>query len=135
MLLIFVGSTDVLSHRHTSRFLVPFLRWLWPGISGSTLDQVHLVVRKAGHVSEYAILAALIWRGLRRPAEGPPRGWSWREPGQALALSVAYAATDELHQMFVSTRHASVYDVLIDGCGAGVGLLLVWVVGHWRKRW
>src|SRR5690349_16332641 len=65
MVLIFIGSSDVLSAEHTSRFLVPFLRWLDPHISYATIAAVHLVVRKLGHFTEYAILAALVWRALR----------------------------------------------------------------------
>ena len=64
--LIFVGSTDVLSAEQTSRFLVTFLRWLDPQISAATIATIHLSVRKLGHITEYAILAMLLWRGLRR---------------------------------------------------------------------
>src|SRR6266478_2665939 len=64
MLLMFVGSTDVLSAEHTSRFLVPFLLWFDPHISASTIVSIHFALRKIGHLTEYAILAALLWRGL-----------------------------------------------------------------------
>jgi VanZ family protein len=59
---------------------------------------------------EYAVLAVLLWRALRQEAA-------------ALGLAVAYACTDELHQVFVRGRHASLVDVAIDGIGAAVGLL------------
>src|SRR5438874_11524765 len=62
--LIFVGSTDALSAEQTSRFLVPFLRWLDPQISGGTIAAIQLALRKLGHITEYAILAMLLWRGL-----------------------------------------------------------------------
>src|SRR5438045_5204621 len=65
MALIFVGSTDVLSAQHTSRFLVPFLRWLDPQISLAALAQIQFAIRKLGHLTEYAILAMLLWRALR----------------------------------------------------------------------
>src|SRR5438045_5042395 len=65
MALLFLGSTDVLSAEHTSRFLVPFLRWLDPQVSFATIVAVHTFIRKLGHFSEYAILAALLWHGLR----------------------------------------------------------------------
>ena len=42
----------------------------------------------------------------------------------ALALGIAYAATDELHQYFVRGRHASPVDVAIDAVGVAVGMLL-----------
>ena len=66
MALIFIGSTDMLSAEHTSRFLAPFLRWLDPQITWATLNAVQTIIRKLGHVTEYAILAALLWRGGAR---------------------------------------------------------------------
>src|SRR5260370_16334814 len=71
--LIFVGSTDVLSAAQTSRFLVPFLRWLDPQISEATIAAIQLVVRKLGHITEYAILAMLLWRGLGRGTSLPAK--------------------------------------------------------------
>src|ERR1700682_2023601 len=68
MAIIFLGSTDMLSAEHTSRFLVPFLRWLDPQISLATLNVVQAGVRKLGHLIEYATLAMLLWRALRSGA-------------------------------------------------------------------
>src|SRR5262245_62754009 len=59
---IFFGSTDLLSAEHTSRFIVPFLRWLKPDISPETLASVHFIIRKCMHVGEYAVLALLLLR-------------------------------------------------------------------------
>ncbi|MFN7141901.1 MAG: VanZ family protein, partial [Limisphaerales bacterium] len=46
-----------------------------------------------------------------------------------------YAVTDELHQAFEPTRQGSVIDVLIDTVGAALGILVIWAIGRWRKRW
>ena len=62
---IFAGSTAIFSTEQTSRYLVPFLRWLDPDISISTIGTIHLALRKLGHLSEYVVLAALLWRALR----------------------------------------------------------------------
>jgi VanZ family protein len=70
------------------------------------------VLRKGAHITEYAILGALIFRALRR--EVP-----------ALVLGIAYAATDELHQHFVRGRHSSPFDIAFDACGLALGLLVV----------
>jgi VanZ family protein len=68
-------------------------------------------LRKGAHVTEYAVLGILLYRALGR------------EP-LALAVGIAYAATDELHQHFVRGRHASPVDVAIDAVGVALGMLL-----------
>src|SRR5205807_9355390 len=65
MAVIFLGSTDMLSAAHTARFLVPFLRWLDLQISLAALIAIQFGIRKFAHVTEYAILAALLWCALR----------------------------------------------------------------------
>ena len=47
-------------------------------------------------------------------------------PLVTLAIGIAYAATDELHQHFVRGRHASPVDVAIDAVGVALGML-VWL--------
>ena len=69
------------------------------------------VLRKCAHVTEYAVLGALLYRALGREAP-------------ALALGVAYAASDEFHQNFVRGRHPSPIDVGIDAVGIALGMLL-----------
>jgi VanZ family protein len=120
MALIFIGSTDVLSAEHTSRFLVPILRWLDPQISWATLNAIQTIIRKLGHVTEYAILAVLMWRALRG-------GTVWKSKTSILFTIVwiacaVFAASDEFHQSFVPSRTASFHDVMIDICGALIGL-------------
>src|ERR1700716_1287813 len=112
MLLIFAGSTDALSAEQTSRFLVPFLRWLDPQISIVTIAAIHFALRKLGHLTEYAILAALLWRAVRA---GSLRQL-WKPAVIALVIAGGYAALDEFHQSFVPTRTASGNDVMIDIC-------------------
>ena len=67
MIIIFSASTDVMSSQHTSRVIGPILRWVFPGISEETVSRVQLVVRKCGHLTEYAVLAWLLWRAWRKP--------------------------------------------------------------------
>ena len=127
--LIFIGSTDLMSAEHTSRFLIPFLLWLKPDISAEALAQVHFVLRKLGHITEYAILAMLFWRALRRETNPQMKAILRLRSGQTLFLSVwilcaIFAATDEYHQSFVASRTAAIGDVLIDSAGAAIGLVL-----------
>ncbi len=71
------------------------------------------ILRKGAHITEYAVLGALLYRALGREAP-------------ALAAGIAYAGTDELHQHFVRGRHGAAVDVAIDAIGLAVGML-VWL--------
>ena len=71
----------------------------------------NLLLRKLAHTAEYAILGALLVRATGR---------AW----PAFGLGVLYAASDEIHQTFVSGRHGSPVDVAIDAVGVAIGIAL-----------
>lgn len=127
MALIFIGSTDILSAEHTSRFLVPFLRWLDPHISWAALNTIQIAIRKLGHLTEYAILAGLLWRALRN-GTGATMKMSILF-GIVLVACGGFAASDEFHQSFVPSRTSSAHDVMIDLCGALIGLTICVALG------
>ncbi len=77
------------------------------------LGTTDTILRKGAHITEYAILGALLYRAIGIETV-------------ALAVGIAYAATDEFHQHFVRGRHASPIDVGIDAIGLAVGML-VWL--------
>jgi VanZ family protein len=128
MAFIFIGSTDLMSAEHTSRFIGPFLRWFAPDISAPTVASIQLVVRKCAHLTEYAILAALLYRAFRR---------NQLRAGQAFAacffVAALYATLDEFHQSFVASRTGSPWDVLIDCLGALAGFVISWTATRNRK--
>src|SRR5215213_2413387 len=64
------------------------------------------VLRKLAHMAEYGLLWWLWWRAL-----------GFGHPGPAIAIAVAYAATDEFHQHFVHGRVGHLLDVAIDAAG------------------
>jgi VanZ family protein len=76
----------------------------------SGLGTWDLVLRKLAHMAEYALLAALLLRALAGP---------WL----AFLISLAYAASDELHQHFVRGRAGTPRDGAIDALGALIGLV------------
>lgn len=135
MALIFSASSDSHSYEHSSRFVEPFLHWLFPQMSQARVEAIHHFIRKCGHLTEYAVLALLLWRAVRRPVKNDPRPWVWPEAGLALAIVFLYAASDEFHQSFVPTRTAQVSDVFIDTAGGAASLLALWIIGRWRKHW
>ena len=130
MLLIFVGSTDVLSAEQTSRFVVPFLHWLYPQMSFATILAIHVGLRKLGHIIEYAILAALLWRAVRGTLTSTR---TIAIAGLVFFASVLFAASDEFHQSFVPTRTPSMNDVMIDACGVVIALALCLVLRSKRS--
>lgn len=132
---IFGFSSDAGSSRRTSRIIGPVLRWLVPGISEEVVYKIQFGVRKAAHVTEYAALALLVWRALRRPVRGDQRPWLWREAWLALACAALFAVSDEIHQAFVPGREGRAMDVLIDSAGGLTGLLALRAYGKWRGRW
>ena len=119
---IFVDSTDLMSAEHTSRFIVPILLWLKPDMAPETIRSILVVIRKCAHVSEYAILALLLWRALR--SGSTLRLKTSMLFGAVLLGCAVIAASDEFHQSFVTSRTSSVRDVLLDIAGAFIGLLI-----------
>jgi VanZ family protein len=88
-------------------------------------DALDFVVRKAGHMTVFGILALLIWRALATTTQVPLSAIA------AIAVAILYAITDELHQGAVNGRHASPIDVGIDAVGAIVAVV---VIGFLRPR-
>lgn len=135
MWLIFSASGDRMSFQHSSRIIGPFVHWLLPHLSDEAIHDLVVIVRKCAHLAEYAVLALLFWRALRK-TKGPefPR-WRWPVAGLVLALVALYAASDEFHQTFVPSREGCVTDVLLDTAGGALGLLCLWTAGRLRKHW
>jgi VanZ family protein len=77
------------------------------------------------HWLAYLGLSVLVVRAL---AGGLPRPISRGIAAAAVAITVTYGATDEVHQMFVPGRTADVYDLMADAAGAlvGTGVCVVW---------
>ncbi len=119
---VFLNSTDLMSAEHTSRFILPILYWLKPGISPRTILLILTVIRKCAHVTEFAILAVLLFRAVISVAGAKWPVWMLFACVWIGCLFVAI--TDEFHQSFVKSRTPSVRDVLLDGAGALFGLLI-----------
>jgi VanZ family protein len=119
---IFLASTDIGSAAHTGSIVM----WLLRTISGgrmplATMEEIHFLIRKSAHLTEYAIFGFLLWRAFTTSTNLTGRRLAW---GSAAALLVAalYACTDEYHQSFVPGRTSSIRDVAIDTVGAAVAI-------------
>lgn len=100
------------------------------------VERMHHPIRKLAHMSEYALLAILSG-SLLLVWDDRGRFPLILRPLLPFAFCALYAASDEIHQIF-SHRGASVIDVLIDCCGAVIGLCLLFglysLVVHLRRR-
>ena len=86
----------------------------------SVAESIEYPVRKAAHMTEYAILGLLsfaFYRGILKKEK--------RQFLAALLTAAVYAATDEFHQYFIPGRSAEVMDVCIDTLGALIGLAIL----------
>jgi VanZ family protein len=119
------------------RYWLPVLLWMGvifvassqpelPFVLNKTVD---FITKKAGHVTEYSVLAFLLWRAISKE-----RGWPvLLSLGSAFILSLLYAVSDEFHQTFVPGRTGRLTDVGFDALGALLALCLIWWFSN--RRW
>ena len=93
------------------------------------IDLFHHMIRKNAHFFAYFILSILNLNALK---------WSgfsgYKCIGMALIISVIYAISDEVHQLYIPGRSGEVKDVFIDTSGALVGILVYLGIGKlWVK--
>ncbi len=103
-----VSSTGVLFHLHLDEEQLREIAGV-----------IEHTVRKAAHMTEYGILSILyyVWLGK----------WQFsmsRKSIMAIIFAALYAASDELHQLFVPGRAGRISDVMIDSTGAVIGVLV-----------
>lgn len=72
------------------------------------------IAKKTAHVSEYAILFALIFRATKNNYLA------------AFVLTMLYAVSDEFHQSFVPGRTATFFDLGFDLTGANIASYTIW---------
>lgn len=109
--------------------------WFVPGFSEWEAERqeqfsesVDFYVRKSAHASEYAVLSILFLGALYFS------GKRLRVYPAAIFLTAAYAATDEIHQLFVPGRSGQVSDVVLDSLGAFAGCFFVYFVQFSYKK-
>ena len=86
-----------------------------------TEDMLHHIIRKGAHFTIYFILGMLIYRALRFKNHGKT---SLKMIGMGIVISMLYACSDEIHQLFIDGRSGQIKDVLIDTSGSMFGILL-----------
>jgi len=87
------------------------------------IESVQFPIRKAAHMTEYAVLSVLIMLALI--VDGLK---GIRLPVISAIIATVFAATDEFHQRFVPGRYGCLRDVLIDAAGSIIGLMIAYVI-------
>lgn len=130
---VLFASSSNFSASNTSRIIRPLLLWLFPDISEASLAYVHFLVRKAAHLSEYALLALLAARAFRTSHGEKLRRLWWLV---AFALVACVALVDEYHQSFLPSRTGTIYDSLLDMTGGAAALAgaALWLARRHRGK-
>ena len=110
------------------RFFMPIL-WMimiyylssQPDLPSNKIDYLDFIMKKTAHFTEYLVLTVLWFRALQL-----------KSPSTALLISLAYAFTDEIHQLFVPGRTGNLRDVFIDGLGVFLGILIINRLKLWK---
>jgi VanZ family protein len=116
---------------------LPVLAWMslifllsaQPGLRVSEDASVDRPMRTLAHLGTYAILAALLFRALRRDTRSVAV-----TVAAAWTIAVLYGVSDEIHQSFVPDRTGRPSDVAIDAIGAAIGLAVVIVASAVVRR-
>ena len=137
MIFVFSSQPAELSNQTSGGIVQLILDLFFPGFEkydparqAQITETVVLFVRKGAHFTEYALLGLallvhiMVWRKRRRISRPCPL---------ALGIGALYAASDELHQVFVPGRSGELSDVLLDCAGVASGIVLLWLLMRKRK--
>lgn len=90
-------------------------------VKAETLEPI---VRKVAHMTEYAI-GGMLFYGITLTY---PEGTRKKKIILSFAFVILYAASDELHQLYISDRSGNIKDVFIDTCGGALGIFAVYIL-------
>ena len=93
-------------------------------------DILELVIRKAAHMTEYAILFLLSYLATVKISMSQSRFYN---RSIAVLISLLYACSDEMHQLLVPGRSGRMIDVGIDM--AGVLIVLICMILSKNTKW
>ncbi len=129
--IILFASSGQASMSKTSRFIGPFLDFLFPSVSEETKYLLHHYIRKLAHLWIYFVLALWAYRVF---ANSSVRILSKHWFLSSIVLVALIAAIDEVHQSFDASRAGSAWDVLLDVCGGAAFLLIAHLYRKWQNR-
>ena len=121
MVVIFIFSQQPASiSSGQSSVFVERLHHIVPSIDQQLLT---FIIRKSAHIFAYFILGILIFNALWRINFSK---LTYSQPAiSSITICALYAASDELHQLFISGRSGEVRDIIIDSIAASIGIVLI----------
>lgn len=111
----------------TSNFIVDLLKHIF-SLPNTYEDILSTIVRKGAHMSEYALLAILLFYGFYNTFKNRPIFQL------TFFTTFLYACTDEFHQLFIVGRSGQISDVLVDSGGALIGLFIIYCILCYQKK-
>lgn len=123
IILMFGFSTDAFSGQNTQSIIVRVIEWLGFDPNSGAALWLNFIARKAAHLTEYALLAALLYRAFR---SGRFPRWRATWAAQTMTIVIAWALMDEYHQSLTQTRTGSIYDSFIDMAGGLFALAVIY---------
>lgn len=122
MIFIFIVSqTPGNDSSKQSNFIVNIIIHILP-ITRNTLS---FIVRKCAHMTEYAILAFLLYKSLIHIQDPLIKSFFF---------TFLYACTDEFHQLFIPGRSGQIRDVLIDSTGALIMIFIIYLINKRKDK-
>ena len=132
MVMIFAFSTEDAEHSDRTSGLIsrrvlsiihPEYEQLEESRQKLLYDDMQHIVRKCAHFTEYMVLGMMLRLCLE--------SWFGRKVRKSRSLTIAsfcggtiYACTDEFHQLLIEGRSGQWSDVLVDGSGVLLGVLI-----------
>ena len=124
MAVMLVFSTDSFAAEPTGELLWHVCSGLALHVTYAQYALLHVLTRKAAHLTAYALLAGLLLRAFRAGAAGA-RHWRWAV--LSFVLVALHAGLDEDHQAYTQYRTGSVADSVLDMSGGLIALALLWL--------
>ena len=93
------------------------------------VEKFSTITRKAAHMTEYFILAILVYLLLIEYYKIDIYLYL-----TIILFGIFYATTDEIHQIFVPGRAGMLFDVFIDTCGTFIGTTLCFTIYNLKGK-
>lgn len=133
MLLIFFLSSETAAE--SSATSGGFSRWIfnmfYPSFSemsdyrqAELIENFSFIIRKTAHIALYTVLGCLVSLSVISNS----KTHLCLEGFLSMSICILYASSDEFHQLHVDGRSGEVRDVIIDSCGALLGVVTVFAL-------